>query len=232
MFGEFGLSGMSSKEDQGAFAVCAGGPAGSMAKRAIDIGGALAGLVVLSPVMALVAAAIWADSGRPIIFKQKRLGYRLEEFLILKFRTMQDGAEQMGTGIRTHESDPRLTRVGKVLRKFSLDELPQLINVLKGEMSLVGPRPPVTYHPKVKSDYSGRELVRFMVRPGMTGLAQVIGRNALTWEERFVLDAKYVEDWSHRLDLRVFLRTFGVLVDSEKMFNSEVSGDSSEGKDN
>jgi undecaprenyl phosphate N,N'-diacetylbacillosamine 1-phosphate transferase len=181
--------------------------AGSIAKRAFDLGTSAALLAGLSPIFAAIAIAVLLDSGRPILFRQRRLGLGGREFLILKFRTMVVGAEAIGTGIRTHAGDPRVTRVGRFLRRTSLDELPQLLNVLRGEMSLVGPRPPVPYHPKHFADYSAEESVRFSMLPGMTGYAQTMGRNALHWDQRLLLDRDYVRNWSLWLDLQILWRT-------------------------
>ena len=178
-------------------------------KRIIDIIGSLVGLVILSPVFLVVALLIKMDSPGPVFFVQDRLGLRGKTFRIIKFRTMVMNAENIGDGLRvSSESDPRITRVGRVLRATSLDELPQLINVLKGDMSLVGPRPPATYHP-----YNGFESYpewakkRFEMRPGMTGLAQVMVRNSASWDERIRLDLQYIESFALHEDLRLLLLT-------------------------
>lgn len=178
-------------------------------KRIIDIIGSLVGLVILSPVFLVIALLIKMDSPGPVFFVQDRLGLRGKTFRIIKFRTMVMNAENIGDGLRvSSESDPRITRVGRVLRATSLDELPQLINVLKGDMSLVGPRPPATYHP-----YNGFESYpewakkRFEMRPGMTGLAQVMVRNSASWDERIRLDLQYIESFALHEDLRLLLLT-------------------------
>ena len=178
-------------------------------KRIIDIIGSLVGLVFLSPVFLVIALLIKMDSPGPVFFVQDRLGLRGKTFRIIKFRTMVMNAENIGDGLRvSSESDPRITRVGRVLRATSLDELPQLINVLKGDMSLVGPRPPATYHP-----YNGFESYpewakkRFEMRPGMTGLAQVMVRNSASWDERIRLDLQYIESFALHEDLRLLLLT-------------------------
>ena len=178
-------------------------------KRIIDIIGSLVGLVFLSPVFLVIALLIKMDSLGPVFFVQDRLGLRGKTFRIIKFRTMVMNAENIGDGLRvSSESDPRITRVGRVLRATSLDELPQLINVLKGDMSLVGPRPPATYHP-----YNGFESYpewakkRFEMRPGMTGLAQVMVRNSASWDERIRLDLQYIESFALHEDLRLLLLT-------------------------
>lgn len=176
-------------------------------KRILDILLILITLPFLIPLYLIVAIAIKLDSKGPVIFKQERLGKDGKVFEILKFRTMVDNAESMGTGINTFDGDPRITRVGSILRKTSLDEIPQLINVLIGDMSLVGPRPPVPYHPRKYEEYNKEQVKRFTVRPGITGHAQVIGRNALVWDERIVLDVEYVEKQSFLLDIKILFQT-------------------------
>jgi len=171
-------------------------------KRAADTLAALAALAVLWPVFAGIALAILLDTGRPVFFHQERAGRNGKRFSILKFRTMIRGAES--SGLFTSEDDPRITRVGRFLRRWSLDELPQLLNVLAGHMSLVGPRPTLPYQVE---RYDRRQRGRLLVRPGMTGLAQVRGRNALSWTEKVELDLEYIENMSPWLDLRIILAT-------------------------
>jgi len=139
---------------------------------------------------------------------QERLGKNGEVFKIYKFRTMVENAESKGSGIYTSKGDPRITKVGHFLRKTSLDELPQLLNVLKGDMSLVGPRPPVPYHPYKYNEYSDKQRKRFKVKPGITGFAQVSGRNKLSWDERIEFDVEYVENYSLFLDFKILFNTF------------------------
>lgn len=171
-----------------------------MTKRVIDIVGAVIGLAGLWPVMVVAAIAIRITMGRPILFRQERAGRHGAPFQMVKFRTMREGGER---------DAERLTRVGQILRSTSLDELPQLWNVLRGDMSLVGPRPLyLRYIPL----YSERQTRRLEVRPGLTGLAQIEGRNALDWPERLELDVRYVEDHSLLLDLRIMWRTVGAVV--------------------
>src|SRR5262245_17479266 len=175
-------------------------------KRAIDVVGALVGLVVLSPVMLVVALAVRVSMGRPVIFSQRRAGRDGRAFQILKFRTMR--AAQPGREGPEHDSE-RITRLGQILRSTSLDELPELVNVLRGEMSLVGPRPlPTAYLPR----YSLEQQRRHDLRPGLTGLAQVTGRNALDWEERLAVDVWYVDHRTLALDLRILMRTIGCVL--------------------
>lgn len=180
-------------------------------KRFFDLSFAVLLLLLLSPVLLLLWLLVRLDSRGPAFFRQPRLGYRGEVFEILKFRTMVDGAEAQGTGIFTSRGDPRITRTGHLLRRTSLDELPQLVNIVKGEMSFVGPRPPVPYHPYRYEDYSTEQQQRFSVRPGITGYAQVMGRNRLEWNERIQYDLEYVKRWSLLLDAQIIVRTFATL---------------------
>lgn len=170
-------------------------------KRLFDTAAAAVLILLLSPVMLLVGALVLARLGRPVLFVQERPGLHMIPFRMLKFRTMSDERDDRGEPL---PDQLRLTPFGSVLRRLSLDELPQLFNVLKGDMSLVGPRPLLTrYLPY----YSERERLRFRVRPGITGLAQISGRNDLPWPERLSLDADYVERRSFLLDLRILLLT-------------------------
>lgn len=174
----------------------------------------LAILVLLFP-MIIIAIMIKVDDGGPIIFKQKRGGYKQSHFNIIKFRTMVLNAEKKGLGYKTEENDPRITKVGKILRKFSLDELPQLFNVLKGDMSIVGPRPALT----VQTDnYDNYQLKRLDVRPGITGLAQVNGRNSLSWDERIKLDIEYVEKQSFLFDIKILFKTIIIVFRKENIY--------------
>lgn len=170
-------------------------------KRIIDVLGAASGLVMTAPLMAAVAAAIRLTMGKPVLFRQQRPGHHGRPFLVYKFRTMSDARDARGQLKPDHE---RLTAVGRFLRATSLDELPQLFNVLKGEMSLVGPRPLLMQY---LERYNARQARRHDVKPGITGLAQVRGRNALSWEEKFEYDVQYVEQWSLALDLRILAET-------------------------
>jgi lipopolysaccharide/colanic/teichoic acid biosynthesis glycosyltransferase len=172
--------------------------------RVVDVGGAVAGLVIAAPALAAAAAAIKLEDGGPILYRQRRVGLRGEEFELLKLRTMVVGAERQGAGWAVNEGDPRITRVGGVLRRLSLDELPQLWNVLRGDMSLIGPRPTLAYQVE---RYSPRQRRRLDVKPGLTGWAQVNGRASLPWADRIELDVWYVEHRSPRLDVKILLRT-------------------------
>ncbi|WP_368859547.1 sugar transferase [Georgenia satyanarayanai] len=171
-------------------------------KRMVDVITATCGLVATSPVIAALAVAIWAEDGGPVFFKQERIGRSGRPFQIIKLRTMTDGAQAVRRGIAP--DDVRITRVGRFLRATSLDELPQLVNVLRGEMTLVGPRPTLRYQVE---QYSARELRRLEVLPGLTGWAQINGRNQLSWPERIELDIWYIDNHSWRLDLRILART-------------------------
>lgn len=178
------------------------------AKRAFDVGAAGVGLAVTAPVLAVTATAVWGSMGRPVLFTQERVGEGERIFRILKFRTMRAPRDAS----RPEPDQDRITRVGAFLRSTSLDELPQLVNVLKGDMSLVGPRPLlVRYLPR----YDEVQRRRHQVLPGLTGWAQVNGRNAATWEEKFANDVWYVDHWSLRLDARILARTLRTVVRRE-----------------
>lgn len=178
-------------------------------------------LVPLAPVLLLLSLLIRLDSKGPVLFRQERLGKNGKVFEIYKFRTMVEDAIHQGTGLRTNDDDPRITRMGGLLRRTSLDELPQLLNILKGEMSFVGPRPPVPYHPRPYGEYTAADRIRFTVRPGISGLAQVLLRNSATWDQRFVVDAEYVQKMSLLLDIRIVLKTLGVVARNENIYLSE-----------
>lgn len=185
-------------------------------KRIIDFLFSLIILLILLPLFLVVAILIKLDSKGPVIFKQSRLGKDGNVFKVWKFRTMIDNAEKMGTGLTTAQNDPRITRVGKILRKTSIDELPQLINVLKGDMSFIGPRPAPVHHLK---QYNENERQRLKVLPGITGWAQVNGRNILTWPERIEKDIWYVNNISFLLDLKIAFKTIKVVLLSEGVYS-------------
>ncbi len=178
-------------------------------KRLIDVVIAALALVVLSPVLLISAILIRLTSPGPAIFKQTRLGRGAREYTIYKFRTMYVNSEHTGSGVYSDDSDPRMTGIGKLLRKTSVDELPQLVNILKGDMSLIGPRPPLTYHPWPVEEYTEEQLRMFEVRPGITGWAQIHGRKDVEWHERIRLNIWYVDHVSFPLDLRIFFTTIG-----------------------
>lgn len=190
-------------------------------KRILDILTSLIAIIILSPFLLIFAIAIKLDSKGPIIFKQYRLGKFGKVFTIYKFRTMVVNAEHIGDGLSIKsDKDPRITKVGGFFRKTSIDELPQLFNVLLGDMSLVGPRPPVTYKP-----YDGYENYphwakkRFEMRPGVTGLAQVKVRNSATWDERIKIDNEYIDNFSLWLDIKILFMTVGKVFGSENIYN-------------
>ncbi len=181
-----------------------GGRGGDALNRAADVALAAAGLVAASPVLGLAALGIKLDDRGPVLYRQTRVGKDGVDFELLKLRTMVVGAERIGAGAAVDRGDPRITRVGRVLRKLSLDELPQLWNVLRGDMSVIGPRPTLRYQVE---QYDETQRRRLEVRPGITGWAQIHGRARLPWDERIQLDVWYVDHRSPRLDLRILLRT-------------------------
>ncbi len=178
-------------------------------KRTADLLISLIALIILSPTILIAAILVKLTSKGPVIFKQKRIGRGAREFTIYKFRTMYVNSEHTGSGVYSDDNDPRMTKVGKLLRKTSIDELPQLVNILKGDMSLIGPRPPLTYHPWPVSEYSEEQLRMFEVRPGITGWAQTHGRKDVEWNKRIKLNIWYVDHVSFMLDLRIFFITIG-----------------------
>lgn len=182
-------------------------------KRGMDIGVAAFGILLTSPLLLLLALLIKLDSPGPVIFKQERLGLKGRVFHIYKFRSMCVNAEHTGTGVYSGKGDSRVTRIGKFMRATSLDELPQFFNVLFGTMSLIGPRPPLTYHPWPFEQYTAEQRKFFAVRPGITGYAQVHGRNNVEWPQRIALNVWYAENLSFWLDCRIFFLTvFKVLL--------------------
>jgi lipopolysaccharide/colanic/teichoic acid biosynthesis glycosyltransferase len=182
---------------------------GNALNRALDVAGAALGLALTSPLLALAAAGIKLEDGGPILYRQRRVGLGGREFELLKLRTMEVGAERRGAGFAVNAGDPRITRVGGVLRRLSLDEVPQLWNVLRGDMSLIGPRPTLAYQVE---RYTPRQRRRLEVKPGITGWAQIHGRARLPWDERIELDVWYVENRSTWLDLKILARTPLALV--------------------
>jgi lipopolysaccharide/colanic/teichoic acid biosynthesis glycosyltransferase len=175
-----------------------------IAKRALDVAGASVGLLVSAPFLAAAAAAVKLEDRGPVLYRQRRVGRDGGEFDLLKLRTMVVGAERLGAGYAVDEGDPRITRAGRLLRRLSIDELPQLWNVVRGEMSLVGPRPTLAYQVE---RYTPRQRRRLEVAPGLTGWAQVNGRASLPWADRIELDVWYVEHRSLWLDLKILART-------------------------
>jgi len=184
-----------------------------MLKRGLDVSISLVGLILLAVPFALIALAIRLDSPGSVFFRQERVGKGGGTFRVWKFRTMIAGAVDQGLGVTVAHDDPRFTRVGRTLRSWGLDELPQFLNVLKGEMSLVGPRPTLPYQ---AACYDDVQLRRLEVAPGITSLAVVSGRNALPWPERIKLDVRYVECRTLRLDLWILLKTVWVVLVTRK----------------
>lgn len=176
-------------------------------KRLLDIVLSVLGIVICCIPMLIIAIAIKIDSPGPVIFKQKRLGYKGRVYEIWKFRSMCVGAEQTGSGVYSGKGDARVTRVGNILRKTSLDELPQFFNTLVGSMSFVGPRPPMTYHPWPWEEYTDEQRRMFDVRPGITGWAQVNGRKEVEWHRRIEMNVWYVDHVSFWLDLKIMWLT-------------------------
>lgn len=184
-------------------------------KRGIDCLIALLALIVAAVPMAIIALLIKLDSKGPVLFKQERIGKDGKTFLILKFRSMCQNAEHSGSGVYSGKDDARVTRVGRILRATSLDELPQCLNILRGDMALIGPRPPLTYHPWPLEEYTDEQRHMFDVRPGMTGWAQVHGRKEVEWHERIRLNVWYVEHLSFWLDLKIFGMTIFKVAKNE-----------------
>ncbi len=189
-------------------------------KRLIDIILALLVLIILSPVLLITAIAIKIESPGPVIFKQRRLGLGGKEFNIYKFRSMVQNAEHTGSGVYSGKGDARVTKVGRIIRATSIDELPQAVNMLKGDMSLIGPRPPLTYHPWPIEEYTVEQRRMFDVRPGITGWAQVNGRKEVEWHRRIELNVWYVDHVSFWLDVKIFFMTiFKVATNADNVNN-------------
>ena len=185
-------------------------------KRFLDVTASFLGLVLLSPLLLAVSILIKIDSRGPVIFRQKRIGRNGKVFEIYKSRSLCVGAEKTGSGVYSGKGDARVTRIGKILRATSIDELPQLLNILKGEMSFVGPRPPLTYHPWKYEEYTDFQKRMFEVRPGITGWAQVNGRKDVEWHKRIELNVWYVDHMSLLLDIKIMFKTaFKVLTNAD-----------------
>jgi lipopolysaccharide/colanic/teichoic acid biosynthesis glycosyltransferase len=190
-------------------------------RRAFDVTVAAIVLAILSPVVAAAIVAIRLESRGHPIYRQRRIGRDGEPFDVLKLRTMVSGAEKMGAGLAVDDGDSRITRTGALLRRTSLDEVPNLVNVLRGEMSIIGPRPTV---PVQVAQYTDRQRGRLAVRPGITGWAQVNGRASLPWPERIELDLWYVEHRSTMLDIKILWLTVRMLVTGHGLYKGETGG--------
>ena len=192
-----------------------------MIRRAIDLVGGTLALIVAAPVVAVAMLAIRLESRGHPIYRQRRVGREGREFDLLKLRTMVDGAEHVGAGLAINENDPRVTRVGALLRRTSFDELPNLLNVVRGELSFIGPRPSV---PVQVAQYTERQRGRLAIRPGITGWAQVNGRTSLPWSERIELDLYYIEHRSPALDARILWRTVSTVLGGAGLYKGQTGG--------
>lgn len=190
----------------------------SLVKRLLDVVLSMVGLIIFSPLMLITAIAIKLESPGPVIFKQERIGLNGKVFKIYKFRSMYVGAEK--GGVYETKGDPRVTRIGGIIRMTSIDELPQFVNVLKGDMSIIGPRPPLTYHPWSYDEYSDEQKRMFRVRPGITGWAQVNGRKNVEWPRRIELNVEYVEKMSFAFDLMIFIKTIFKVIGMKDNINT------------
>lgn len=200
----------------------------------MDIAISLLVLVVLSPVFLITAIAIKLTSPGPVIFKQRRIGLGGKEFNIYKFRSMTLNAEHTGSGVYSGKGDARVTRIGRIIRATSIDELPQAVNMLKGDMSLIGPRPPLTYHPWPLEEYTQEQRRMFEVRPGITGWAQVHGRKDVEWNRRIELNVWYVDHVSFLLDVKIFFMTIlkvATNADNENIAATVVKPGEAKGKE-
>jgi lipopolysaccharide/colanic/teichoic acid biosynthesis glycosyltransferase len=192
-----------------------------MTRRAVDIVVSSLALLISAPVLVVAIVAIRLESRGGAVYRQRRAGLHGRQFDVLKLRTMVAGAESIGAGLAVNENDPRITRVGALLRRTSLDELPNLVNVLRGEMSLIGPRPTL---PVQVEQYTERQRGRLAIRPGITGWAQVNGRASLPWSERIELDLYYIEHRSPALDLRILLRTVAMVFGGGNLYKGQAGG--------
>ena len=193
-------------------------------KRLLDIILGSIGIIISSPILLVIAIAIKSSDSGPVLFKKERLGKNGKPFLICKFRTMIVNAEHIGEGLRVStDSDPRITKIGRFLRATSLDELPQLFNVVQGTMSLVGPRPPVTYHPyNGYENYSEWAKKRFTMRPGITGLTQATVRNSVSWDERIKVDNTYIDKFNILFDIKILFMTVVRVLKKEDIYGKQI----------
>lgn len=193
-------------------------------KRLIDVILCSIGIIILSPVFLITALLIKLESKGPIIFKQERLGKNGNIFKIYKFSSMCVGAEKTGSGVYSGKNDSRVTKVGKIIRATSIDELPQFFNILKGDMSIIGPRPALTYHPWKYEEYNDEQKHMFDIRPGVTGWAQINGRKEVEWPRRIELNVWYVRNVSFLLDIKIFFMTiFKVFTNADNENTTETA---------
>jgi lipopolysaccharide/colanic/teichoic acid biosynthesis glycosyltransferase len=192
-----------------------------MIRRVLDIVISSLALILSAPVLWAAMVAIRLESSGPVIYRQRRAGRDGRPFDLLKLRTMVDGAEHIGAGLAVNANDSRITRVGVLLRRTSLDELPNLLNVLRGEMSLIGPRPTL---PVQVEQYTPRQRGRLRIKPGITGWAQVNGRTSLPWSERIELDLYYIEHRSLALDVQILKRTVAIVLGGEDLYKGQTGG--------
>ena len=190
-------------------------------KRALDLLVGLGVLGLLWPVMGLMALAIYIEDPGPVLFRQRRLGLGGEEFTMLKFRSMKQNSEHTGSGVYSGKDDPRVLKTGKIFRATSMDELIQAVHLISGKMSLIGPRPPLTYHPWPIEEYTKEQLHMFDVRPGITGWAQVNGRKGVEWNRRIELSCWYADHVSFALDVKIFFLTIFKVLRNEDNLNTE-----------
>ena len=192
-----------------------------MIRRFLDILVAGGALLFTSPLLAVAMVAVRLESPGSPLYRQRRIGLEGRPFEMLKLRTMVSGAEKIGAGLAINEDDPRITRVGALLRRTSIDELPNLLNVLRGEMSLIGPRPTI---PVQVEQYTPRQRRRLEIRPGITGWAQVHGRASLPWSERIELDLFYIDHRSPALDLKILVRTVAIVLGGSDLYKGQAGG--------
>ena len=200
----------------------------AITKRTLDLIIAVIGLIVIMPIWLVTALLIRIESQGKIFFRQERVGRNQETFKMYKFRTMIEGAQNLGSGLFSYENDPRITRIGQKLRQSSLDETPQLINIIKGNMSIVGPRPPVIGELEIEHDLPASYENRFTVLPGITGLAQISGRNALNWKDKIEFDLVYIEKFKNLgivLDLTIILKTIFIVIARKNIVEKEKNDD-------
>jgi lipopolysaccharide/colanic/teichoic acid biosynthesis glycosyltransferase len=195
----------------------------------VDVVVSLSILILTAPLLVLAIIAVRLESRGHPIYRQRRVGLDGAAFDVIKLRTMVDGAEHIGAGLAVNHNDSRITRVGALLRRTSIDELPNLLNVLRGEMSLIGPRPTL---PVQVDNYTPRQRKRLQIKPGITGWAQVNGRTALPWAERIELDLHYIEHRSIALDLRILWRTIGMVLGGSGLYKGKTGGLDTDRKDN